>query len=79
MGKLGGGGLKETNYERLKQNLIETDGLEYNEWFLNTRRWGVTKTMGFNMGIETLLYYAMGETDIKNVIPFPRYRKTCPN
>ena len=42
-------------------------------WYLDTRRFGTAPHSGFGLGFERLLLFITGMTNIRDVIPFPRY------
>ncbi|KAL3517878.1 hypothetical protein ACH5RR_020467 [Cinchona calisaya] len=42
------------------------------EWYLDLRRNGTVKHSGFSVVLESLVLYATGLKDLKDVVPFPR-------
>jgi asparaginyl-tRNA synthetase len=50
-------------------------GLEIDKywWYLDLRRFGTVPHSGFGLGFERLLMYLTGMTNIRDVIPFPRF------
>lgn len=42
-------------------------------WFLDTRRYGTVPHAGFGLGFERLVLFVTGMTNIRDVIPFPRF------
>uniref|UniRef100_A0A5B7BRA9 asparagine--tRNA ligase n=1 Tax=Davidia involucrata TaxID=16924 RepID=A0A5B7BRA9_DAVIN len=64
------------NEERL--NMLSTRikelGLpkEQYEWYLDLRRHGTVEHSGFSLVFDSLVLYATGLTDVRDVIPFPR-------
>ena len=46
-------------------------------WYLDTRRFGTVPHAGFGMGLERLLMWMTGMSNIRDVIPFPRTPKNC--
>ena len=42
-------------------------------WYLDTRRFGSVPHSGFGLGFERLVQFVTGMTNIRDVIPFPRY------
>ena len=42
-------------------------------WYLDLRRFGTVPHAGFGLGLERAVQYATGMTNIRDVIPFPRY------
>ena len=41
-------------------------------WYLDLRRYGTVPHAGFGLGLERLLQFITGMTNIRDVIPFPR-------
>ena len=74
IGELVGGSQREEDYdtllERMKQMNIPTKEMS---WFLDTRRFGSVPHSGFGLGFERLVLFVTGMTNIRDVIPFPRY------
>ncbi len=46
-------------------------------WYLDTRKFGTAPHAGFGLGFERLVMFVTGMTNIKDVIPFPRYPKNA--
>jgi len=42
-------------------------------WYLDTRRFGSCVHSGFGLGFERLVLFATGMTNIRDVIPYPRF------
>ena len=42
------------------------------KWYLDLRRWGSVPHSGFGMGLERMVMYATGISNIRDVLPFPR-------
>jgi asparaginyl-tRNA synthetase len=78
IGEIIGGSAREEDYERLleriKEQGISADNLS---WYLDTRRYGTMPHGGFGLGFERLVMMVTGMTNIRDVIPFPRYPKHC--
>lgn len=78
IGEIIGGSEREADYGRLCARVRE---LNMNEkelwWYLDTRRWGSAPHSGFGLGFERLLLFVTGMTNIRDVIPFPRYPKNA--
>jgi asparaginyl-tRNA synthetase len=46
-------------------------------WFLDTRKFGTAPHAGFGLGFERLVLFVTGMTNIRDVIPFPRFPKNA--
>ena len=44
---------------------------------LDTRRFGTAPHAGFGLGFERLVLFVTGMSNIRDVIPFPRYPKNA--
>jgi asparaginyl-tRNA synthetase len=72
-GEIIGGSERETDYEALKQRMIdEKMDLEEYQWYLDLRRYGSVPHSGFGIGFERLVQWMSGIRHIREVIPFPR-------
>ncbi|WP_308149315.1 asparagine--tRNA ligase [Spiroplasma sp. AdecLV25b] len=73
IGELIGGSVREDNYEQLlsnkKQFKIAGDDLQ---WYFDLRKYGYAPSAGFGLGLERLLMFITGISNIRDVIPFPR-------
>ena len=78
IGEMVGGSQREENLEKLLARMAEV-GIEAEEmeWFLDTRRFGTVPHSGFGVGFERLVLFTTGMTNIRDVIPFPRYPKNA--
>ncbi len=78
IGEIVGGSQREEDYEkllgRMKELGIPTDTMQY---YLDTRRYGTAVHSGFGLGFERLILFITGMTNIRDVIPFPRYPKNA--
>ncbi|XP_014218925.1 probable asparagine--tRNA ligase, mitochondrial [Copidosoma floridanum] len=74
VGELVGGSVREDNYEKLKLKLPANSGLD---WYLDLRKYGNVPTAGFGLGFERFLQMVTGVSNIKDVIPFPRWPHNC--
>jgi asparaginyl-tRNA synthetase len=74
LGEIVGGSQREERAEVLTQKMKEL-GLEIDKywWYLDLRRFGTVPHSGFGLGFERLLMYLTGMTNIRDVIPFPRF------
>jgi len=72
-GEIIGGSERESDYETLKQNIIDF-GLnpEDYDWYLDLRRYGSVSTSGFGLGLERAVTWITGTKHIRESIPFPR-------
>jgi len=73
IGELVGGSARETDLGLLESRMHEME-LE-NEWYLDLRRYGSVPHAGFGVGFERLIMFVTGITNIRDVIPFPRFPK----
>jgi len=72
-GEIIGGSERESDYETLKQNIIDF-GLDVDDydWYLDLRRYGSVSTSGFGLGLERAVTWITGTKHIRESIPFPR-------
>jgi asparaginyl-tRNA synthetase len=72
-GEIIGGSERESDIEKIKQNLIEMheDPKNY-EFYLDTRKYGSVPHGGFGFGVERVISWICGLESIKDAIPFPR-------
>jgi len=74
IGEIVGGSQREERYEVLLKKMqamhIPEEELY---WYLDTRRFGSCPHAGFGLGFERLVLFVTGMTNIRDVIPFPRY------
>ncbi|NCN87061.1 asparagine--tRNA ligase [archaeon] len=72
-GELFGASQREENIEVIKENLIrEGENLENYEFYFDSRRYGSIPHGGFGMGVERVISWICGLSDIKDAIAFPR-------
>ncbi|MGK0170184.1 MAG: asparaginyl-tRNA synthetase [Gammaproteobacteria bacterium] len=72
IGEIIGGSQREERLEVLDRRLNDA-GLEGElMWYRDLRRYGTVPHAGFGLGLERLLNYITGMTNIRDVIPFPR-------
>jgi asparaginyl-tRNA synthetase len=73
IGEIIGGSQREERYDVLVRRLRE-HGLEPEPywWYLDLRRFGTVPHAGFGMGLERVVQFATGMSNIRDVIPFPR-------
>ncbi|MBQ9253705.1 MAG: asparagine--tRNA ligase [Bacteroidales bacterium] len=78
IGEIIGGSERESDYDKLLTRMKELNmNLEHYQWYLDTRRFGTVPHSGFGLGFERLLLFITGMTNIRDVIPFPRYPKNA--
>jgi asparaginyl-tRNA synthetase len=74
VGEIIGGSQREERLEQLTQRMREMDIPEKEMyWFLDTRRFGTCPHAGFGLGFERMMLFVTGMTNIRDVIPFPRF------
>jgi asparaginyl-tRNA synthetase len=74
IGEIVGGSQREERLDKLETRMKEMHiPLEEMQWFLDTRRFGTCPHAGFGLGFERLVLFVTGMTNIRDVIPFPRY------
>lgn len=73
IGEIIGGSQREERLDILKQkmNSLGMDEKELN-WYLDTRKYGTVPHSGFGLGLERLILFVTGMSNIRDVIPFPR-------
>jgi len=76
IGEIAGGSQREERYEVLSKKMDDL-GMNKNlySWYLDLRRYGTTPHSGFGIGFERLINYVTGLSNIRDVIPFPRFAK----
>src|SRR5690606_36123088 len=74
IGEIIGGSQREEDYNKLLGRIheigIDPDNLW---WFLETRKFGTAPHSGFGLGFERFVQFVTGMTNIRDVIPFPRF------
>lgn len=74
IGEIVGGSQREENGEKLLKRMKEMNIDEHElSWFLDTRKFGTCPHAGFGLGFERLVLFITGMSNIRDVIPFPRY------
>ena len=78
IGEIIGGSQREESIDKLLARMTEV-GIEEKDmqWYLDTRRFGSAPHSGFGLGFERLLLFVTGMSNIRDVIPFPRYPKNA--
>jgi asparaginyl-tRNA synthetase len=78
IGEIIGGSQREERLAILKQKMDAMDVDQHElDWYLDTRRFGSVPHAGFGLGLERLVLFVTGMTNIRDVIPFPRYPKNA--
>ncbi|MCB0280350.1 MAG: asparagine--tRNA ligase [Calditrichaeota bacterium] len=76
IGEIIGGSQREDNFDALKKRMDELEMPEADYgWYLDLRRFGTHPHAGFGLGFERMIQFIAGMTNIKDVIPFPRFPK----
>ncbi|MCC5919664.1 MAG: asparagine--tRNA ligase [Cyclobacteriaceae bacterium] len=74
IGEIIGGSQREERLDKLTRRMEEMDvSQEELWWFLETRKFGTVPHAGFGLGFERLMLFVTGMTNIRDVIPFPRF------
>ena len=78
IGEIVGGSQREERMDKLLERMKELNiPAEELEWYLDTRRFGSCPHAGFGLGFERLVLFVTGMTNIRDVIPFPRFPKSA--
>jgi asparaginyl-tRNA synthetase len=78
IGEIIGGSQREERLDVLERKVADqcvrhrTDPEAY-RWYLELRKYGGVEHAGFGLGFERMMMYLTGMTNIRDVIPFPRY------
>ena len=73
IGQIVGGSQREERLDVLQSRIKELNVDEKElSWYLDLRRYGTVKHSGFGLGLERLILFVTGMTNIRDVIPFPR-------
>lgn len=74
IGEIIGGSQREERYDKLLSRVNELKLPEKDLWwYLELRRFGSAPHSGFGLGFERLMLFVTGMTNIRDVIPFPRF------
>ncbi len=78
IGEIVGGSQREERLDKLEQRMQEMN-IPSSElyWYLDTRKFGSCPHAGFGLGFERLIQFVTGMTNIRDVIPFPRFPKNA--
>ncbi|WP_187477660.1 asparagine--tRNA ligase [Amniculibacterium sp. G2-70] len=78
IGEIIGGSQREEKLSVLKAKMEKMKVDEHELWwYLDTRKFGSVPHSGFGLGLERLVLFITGMTNIRDVIPFPRTPKTA--
>ncbi len=78
IGEIVGGSQREERLDKLEDRMMEMNiPAEELYWYLDTRRFGSCPHAGFGLGFERLIQFVTGMTNIRDVIPFPRFPKNA--
>ena len=74
IGEIIGGSQREERYDRLLNRIRELNLPEKELWwYLELRKFGSAPHSGFGLGFERLMQFVSGMTNIRDVIPYPRF------
>ena len=74
IGEIVGGSQREERLDVLKEKMKALDISEEDLWwYLDTRKFGTCIHSGFGLGFERLVLFATGMSNIRDVIPYPRF------
>lgn len=74
IGEIVGGSQREERLDKLTRSMEEMHiPTEEMYWYLDTRRYGSCPHAGFGLGFERMVLFVTGMTNIRDVIPFPRF------
>ncbi len=78
IGEIIGGSEREARHDVLVEKMKDF-GVDAHElwWYLDTRKFGSVPHAGFGLGLERLVLFVTGMTNIRDVIPFPRTPKSA--
>lgn len=74
VGEVVGSGVREYDYDRLKQRLLDS-GLKPEDYaeYLDLRSYGHSRTSGMGLGVDRMLTWITGLSSIRDVCSFPRF------
>ena len=74
IGEIIGGSQREERLENLTRRIQEMKLPEKDLWwYMELRKFGSAPHAGFGLGFERLILFVTGMTNIRDVIPFPRF------
>ncbi|MEO8821220.1 MAG: amino acid--tRNA ligase-related protein, partial [Ginsengibacter sp.] len=78
IGEIVGGSQREERLDVLEKRMQEMNiPVDEMNWYLDTRRFGTAAHAGFGLGFERIIQFVTGMTNIRDVIPFPRFPKNA--
>jgi len=78
IGEIVGGSQREERLDKLEERMKEMNiPVKELSWYLDTRKFGTCPHAGFGLGFERLVQFVTGMTNIRDVIPFPRFPKNA--
>jgi asparaginyl-tRNA synthetase len=78
IGEIIGGSQREDNLDKLIGRMQDYHiDPEEMWWYLDTRRFGSAPHSGFGLGLERMIMFLTGMTNIRDVVPFPRTPKNA--
>ena len=78
IGEIIGGSQREERLDVLKAKMQDMNVDEHELWwYMDTRKFGSVPHAGFGLGLERLVLFVTGMTNIRDVIPFPRTPKNA--
>jgi asparaginyl-tRNA synthetase len=74
IGEIIGGSQREEQYDKLLRRVQELHLPEKELWwYMDLRKFGSAPHSGFGLGFERLMLFVTGMTNIRDVIPYPRF------
>jgi asparaginyl-tRNA synthetase len=78
IGEIVGGSQREERLEVLEKRMKEMNiPIEEMYWYLDIRKFGSAPHAGFGLGFERMIQFVTGMSNIRDVIPFPRFPKNA--
>lgn len=78
VGEIIGGSQREEDHDKLLKRIREMHIPEKDMWwYLETRKFGTAPHSGFGLGLERLILFVTGMSNIRDVIAFPRTPKNA--
>ena len=76
LGEIIGGSEREDSYDVLVSRIkeLKLDIKDY-WWYVELRKYGTVPHSGFGLGLERFISYITGMSNVRDVIPFPRFPK----